>query len=470
MNLTKTVFEKLFLVSLAGLYCFFPARGFALPAIDDIWQVGVAQREITPMDTLWLAGYASRDQPAQGKLQELWAKALAIADAEQQRIVLVTTDLLGLPKNISDRITGECREKYGLERSGILLNSSHTHSGPVLRQSLYDVYPLTNKRIAQIEQYSDRLVQDIVGLIGDALSTMVPAHLYSGNGVVRFQVNRRNNNASTLSSQTDLNGPNDYAVPVLQVRSSTDELLAVAFGYACHATVLNGYEWCGDYPGYAQAALEQQLPGVTALFFQGCGGDQNPLPRRSVNLARQYGEELAAAVRRTIAERGAALSGKITSAYEEIELRLASPPSVAQLEKTVAGESAYRQRWARRLLNELRSGRELRKSYPYPVQVWKIGSQTIIALGGEVVVDYAIHLKRVFGQDIFVLGYSNDVMAYIPSVRILREGGYEGASSQIVYGMPSTWTADIETRIIQSVLHLCHEAGVQMPESSLLSD
>jgi hypothetical protein len=99
-----------------------------------------------------------------------------------------------------------------------------------------------------------------------------------------------------------------------------------------------------------------------------------------------------------------------------------------------------------------------------------LGGQPIFVLGGEVVIDYAIMLKRIFGQAVFVMGYCNDVMGYIPSVCILREGGYEGSTSQIVYDLPSTWKADIETRIIHGVLQLAEETGIDIPESSLISN
>ena len=91
-------------------------------------------------------------------------------------------------------------------------------------------------------------------------------------------------------------------------------------------------------------------------------------------------------------------------------------------------------------------------------------------LGGELLIDYTIRLKQIFGKDIFVLGYSNDVMAYIPSVRVLREGGYEGASSQIAWGLPSTWAADIEIVILHEVLRLAKQAGVPLHESRLIGD
>ena len=124
----------------------------------------------------------------------------------------------------------------------------------------------------------------------------------------------------------------------------------------------------------------------------------------------------------------------------------------------------YQKRWAERMLQSAERGESFPESYPFPLQVWKLGNQNIFALGGETVVGYAIALKRIFGQDSFVFGYSNDVMAYIPTTTILREGGYEGHSSQMVYGLPTTWSADIESVILHEMVKLAHEAGVKNAE------
>jgi len=434
------------------------------------WKAGVARTVITPETPIWMAGYASRDHPSEGTLHDLWAKALALEDNGGRKAVLVTTDLLGFPKGLSDRIRNRLEKKYDLSRDQVILNSSHTHTGPVLQDALYDIYPLNDEERQKIEQYSSELEDHIVTLVGEALDSLEPAKLYSKNGVVRFQVNRRNNNSALLDRQTDLNGPNDYAVPVIKVEDEEGKLIAVAFGYACHPTVLSSYRWSGDYPGFAQHTLEERHPETAALFFQCAGADQNPLPRRSVGLARQYGRELAAAVDRVLDEEMQELTPRLSTAYSEVELSLTGFPDEEALLEMIEEASGYQKRWASRILEKMRQGEHLRRSYPYPVQVWKLGDQPIVSLGGEVVIDYAIRLKRIFGQDIFVLGYSNDVMSYIPSVRILREGGYEGITSQMVYGLPGTWDADIETRIIQEVLDLARQAGVAMPEAELIGN
>jgi hypothetical protein len=218
-------------------------------------------------------------------------------------------------------------------------------------------------------------------------------------------------------------------------------------------------------------ALEDKFPGATALFFQGCGADQNPLPRRSLNLARQYGQELAAAVERVIHDECESLASDLRTGYTEVDLAFTEHPTQQTLQKIAADSTVnYKQKWAQKMLNKLNNGESLPTSYPYPIQIWKLGDQSIFALGGEVVVDYAITLKRLFGQNAFVMGYCNDVMGYIPSVRVLREGGYEGVTSQIVYDLPGTWKADIEAKIIYTILQLAKETGIELPESQIISN
>ncbi|MEX2594568.1 MAG: neutral/alkaline non-lysosomal ceramidase N-terminal domain-containing protein [Anditalea sp.] len=432
------------------------------------WKAGVAQIVITPEEPLWMAGFAARKHPAEGKLHDLWIKALALEDATGKQAVLVTADLLGLPKNISDRIRQMLETQYGLSKAQIILNSSHTHSAPVLQNALSDIYPLDDQQIKQVEEYSEKLVNQMVTLVGNALKVLQPVELYAGNGVSRFQVNRRNNDANTLDRVTELYGPSDYAVPVIKVVNGAGDILAITFGYACHPTVLSEYYWSGDYPGFAQLELEKLYPGATAMFFQGAGADQNPLPRRTIPLAEQYGKTLAAAVDRVLHEDMRKLEPQLQTAYSEVDLPLTTSPTIEELTIYIENSSGYQQRWASRLLENLQQGESFNSSYPYPLQVWQLGDQPIMTLGGELVVEYAIQLKKIFGPDIFVMGYSNDVMAYIPSITILREGGYEGATSQMVYGLPSTWASNIETLILHELIRLAEQAGVGKPESKLI--
>ena len=424
------------------------------------WKAGVSRAVITPQHPMWMAGFAVRDHESEGKLHDLWAKALALEDVNGNQAVMIATDLLGFPKALSDRIRDRIQRKYNLSRAQILLNSSHTHSAPVLSDALLDIYPVDAAQLKRIDQYTLELEDKIVELVGGALKSMKPATLSAANGVTRFQVNRRNNAAATLETRSDLNGPNDYAVPVIKVADRSGNLMAIAFGYACHNTVLVDYKWSGDYAGFAQIEIEKMYPGVTAMFFQGAGADQNPLPRNSIPLAEQYGRTLASAVDRVLKEDMKALAPTLATGYNEVPISFSQQPSKEDYAKMADELTSYQQRWAKRMQEKAGRGEAFPASYPFPLQVWKLGDQSLFSLGGELVVEYAIELKRIFGQDIFVLGYSNDVMGYIPTVTILREGGYEGETSQMVYGLPTTWSSDIESTILFEMVKLAKRVGV----------
>ena len=95
-------------------------------------QAGAAKINITSAVPIWMAGYAARDKPSEGSIQPLWAKALAISDGNGGQAVIVTTDLIGLPREVTDVVAAQAMEKFKLERGSIVFNSSHTHTGPVV--------------------------------------------------------------------------------------------------------------------------------------------------------------------------------------------------------------------------------------------------------------------------------------------------------------------------------------------------
>jgi hypothetical protein len=342
-----------------------------------------------------------------------------------------------------------------------LINASHTHTGPET-QSAPHVFSLDKKELEKIDRYAKKLEDQLVNLVAEALKNLKPATLFSENGVSRFQVNRRNNSENRLDLQTELKGPNDFAVPVIKVMDAKGKIMAIAFGYACHNTVLGTYDWSGDYAGFAQIELEKKYPGATALFFQGAGADQNPLPRKTVALAMQYGETLAASVNGVLKEQMKPLSPNLKLSYSEIDLKFEKASPTAQELKFIISDSsdtpAYLKANAKVLLSKLEKGEKLMTSYPYPVQVWQIGEQALITLGGEVLVGYAIELKKIFGKNIFVFGYSNDVMAYIPTSTVWKEGGYEATRSPI---FTTPWASDIEDVIIKEVKRLAQETRLK---------
>lgn len=432
----------------------------ACAAEDATWRVGTAQAKITPKELLWMGGFAARTKPAEGKLDDLWAKVLVLEAPDGGVAVLVTADLVGIPKWLYEDLCWELQSRHGLTRSQLRFAASHTHSGPVLKEALQDIYPLDEPQRKLIAEYSAWIEPVLLEAVTRAFTNRTPATLWAGEGRATFALNRRTNDESKLPEMQrrgeSPKGPSDFAVPVLAVRSPDGKLRTVVFGYAAHTSALTqNYRWSADYCGVTMQAVEAKHPGASAMFFQGCGSDQSAAPRGTVELCRQRGEDLAAAVQAVLEKPMRSLPPRFRAAFEFVSLDFGEQPSAAELEKTGKGTD-YRARWARRLSSELAAGKTFAKGYPeYPVQVWKLGADQLwIALGGEVCVDYALRFKKEYGSGVWVNGYANDVMAYIPSRRLWEEGGYQAGAFD-VYGLPANrWSADIEERIAGTVARL----------------
>ncbi|MBY0589486.1 neutral/alkaline non-lysosomal ceramidase N-terminal domain-containing protein [bacterium] len=431
----------------------------------DGWKVGLAKRIITPTEPLWMAGYAARTKPAEGKLQDLWIRTLAIEDPQGNEGVILSADVVGISRYVWDAVIDRLGEEF--DRSQLMFNSSHTHSGPVFGGTLSDMYPLDETQKARVQAYTASFIERSVEAIQEARQKKSPAHLAIGQGTATFAANRRNNPEAEVPARRSagtLVGPFDHSVPVLRLTHPDGGLRAVVFLYACHNTVLDGYEWSGDYAGFAQDKLERDHPGIQAMFVAGCGGDQNPLPRRKVALAEQYGNELAAAVDKVLSHSMREVKGSLDTRMELVSCDLGERPTREDLEKRVAGPADYQQRWASRILSDIKAGKPPLLAYSVPVQRWRVGDLLWISMGGEVVVDYALQFKALFGPETWVSAYSNDVMAYIPTRRVLLEGGYEGRTAMIPYGMPAyQWADSIEDRLTQSALRLVRGPSVTQP-------
>lgn len=434
--------------------------GFFLsgPVFAD-WKAGAARQKITPAEPIWMSGYASRSHPARGTLHDLWAKALVLEDEAGTKAILITLDLVGIDRQTSQTICKTVQKQHQVPREAIAICTSHTHTGPVVGSNLMSMYreKLSEEQKRQIADYTETLTKHVAGVVDRAMKNLAPAELAHGMGKATFAVNRRNNRAADvpkLREEGQLKGPVDHEVPVLTIRDAEGKLTAIVCGYACHATVLSFYQWSGDWPGFAQIEIEKDYPEAIALFWAGCGADQNPLPRRKVELAENYGRQLADAVKSVIGNEMKPVQGPLNLHYKEIDLPLGKLPTKDEVQKDTESSNEYIASRAKMLLEQWDEKGGLAKTYPYPVQLWELGDTVDFAiLGGEVVVDYSLRLKNEWPhRRLWVAGYANDVMAYIPSRRVLREGGYEGATSMIYYGLPTVWSPKVEDMIVETLL------------------
>lgn len=426
------------------------------------WRVGLAETKITPTQPLFLAGYASRNKPMEGVHDDLYAKALVLEDAAGTRGLILTTDLIGLPAEIATPVRERIARQTGIPATSILINSSHTHTGPALS---LDPTPREGRGPADAERtvaYTRGLMDQLVSLAEQASRQLAPAKLSWGVGVVQFVMNRRQFTPDRgVILGVNPRGLADRSVPVLRIDGEDGRLRAVLFGCACHGTTLGPQDYLvsGDYAGHAQRLIQQQHPGATALFLLGCAGDANPYPRGSYALAEQHGRELATEVQRVLSQPLAPVSGPLRIAFGEVTLPLAAPPPKEELEKLAAGRGGTMPWVAQQMLERLSRGQTLPTSYTAPLAVWQLGSDlTLVALPGEVVVDYVRLLEEALGPNkLWIAGYTFDVFGYLPSARVLREGGYE--TRGLYAGGIGLFAPEAEQAVVAKVVELAKSAG-----------
>jgi putative membrane-bound dehydrogenase-like protein len=412
-----------------------------------VYQVGVAKVDVTPGYPIRLNGFGHRREESEGVRQRIWAKALAIGADDEKPIILIALDSLGIRESMVDEVARRLKERAGIERERIAVAFSHSHTTPKVVGACDTIFstPIPPEHQAHIEQYTAQLTDALEKAALDALADRKPSTLSWAVGKVGFAKNRRTEG-----------GPVDHDLPLLAVKSAdSGELRAVYVTYACHCVTLSDNKISGDWAGYAQEAVERTHPGVMALVSIGCGSDSNPESGVTVDntaAAADQGDQVRAEVDRLLAGTLKPVSGPLFAELSHIELPLRELPTRAQLEAlaTRGGAEGYNAQYQ---LARLDRGEELLSKLDYPIQTFAFGdSLAMIFLAGEVCVDYSLRLKEEFPEGkLWMHGYTNDFCAYIPSERLLKEGGYGGGGEIVYFALPTTLAPGLEEKIVAEV-------------------
>jgi hypothetical protein len=441
-------------------------NGFHALAAEADWKVGLAQVKITPERPVRMSGYAGRTRPFEKVAADLYVKALVLEDDGGRRGVLVTSDLLGFPARVAEPICARIQEKTGLKREQILLNSSHTHAGPLLDLKAPLADDANAGEALRTVEYTRQLQDKVVEVVVQAAARLEPAHLSWGSGVIHFVMNRREFTPNGIILGANPRGLADRSVPVLSIAAPDGKLRAVLFGAATHGTTLgqDNYQLCGDYAGFAQSYVQQRYPNVQAMFLLGCAGDSNPYPRGTMELTQKHGTALGEEVSRVLKAKLRSVSGPLQIAFDRADLPLQAALSREELHQLAANKRSPKASGAAALLARLDRGEKLPTHYPCPLTVWQFGRDlTLVGLSGEVVVDYVPLLEKALGPNqLWIAGYCNDVFGYLPSARVLAEGGYE--TRGLYAGGAGFFDAKAEEVVVQKVRALARKAARKLPD------
>jgi neutral ceramidase len=430
------------------------------PPLPPTTEVGLAVRDITPELPIPLAGYEARKHPANKIDHPLVAQALAFKNNSGDPFVFVAIDNCEVSHAFVQPIYQALAAQCKLPRGAVSVISSHTHSAPVLAETLPGMPTPAGEEQQNVEKYSRTLQAKIIEAATAALADLKPSLLEYGQGRAGFAMNRRIFRDGKVDFGDNPEGPVDWDVPVLRIKGTNGAVRAIVFGYACHGTtVRTGDDWyvvSGEYMAYAREQLEALHPGAVALYLTGMGADSDPYPRGPLLDARRHGLELAGAIMGVLDRPMRPIRGEFKLAYDEVDLPLIPPPAREQIEKDVQStEPGIKQR-ATLYLKLLNESKPLPQALTLPIAALRFADDlTFILVGGEVVVDYSRRLKRVLAEDHpWTIGYAYEVPSYIPSARVLKEGGYEAEFSLIYYGLYGPFRPDVEDLLVNRISSL----------------
>lgn len=432
-------------LSLLALVVFTVALPAPAPAAE--LSVGVASVDITPNYPVRLSGFGFRRTESEGVTQRIWAKAIAFkGTGNDGPAVIVTVDNLGIPIGMTRDVAGRLTQKAKLEPARFAVTASHTHTAPMLKEvcpTLFGV-PIPPGHQEHIDRYTKELADHLEKVCLAAMADLRPAKLEFGIGSATLAVNRRTKG-----------GPVDHDLPVLVVRDEGGKPRAIYVSYACHCVTLSDNKISGDWAGHVQEVVQKNYPGVIALTSIGCGADSNPtsgVTGDKHDVAAAQGKQIASEIDRLLKQSLTPITQPVSTKTGEVELLFDTHPTRAQWQEKAKRPDAVGHH-ARVQLAKLDRGEQLPTTLAYPIQTWAFGDQlAMVFLPGEVVVDYSLRLKKEFDRSrLWVNAYSNDAPCYIPSERILKEGGYEGGDAMVYYDKPTKLAPGVEQKIIDEV-------------------
>ncbi len=364
-------------------------------------RVGLATVDITPEESVWMAGFAARTEPSDGVFEPIQASCV-VFDNGITRVAIVAIDVCKIGQRQMGLIR-EAAQAVGVPRQHVMINVSHTHCGPTI---------IGDRNAAYVAQFERK----VCGLLPAAVADLQEASLDYTVGSCTMAVNRRqlDDEGMAVGMRPEPRKAIDPDVPVLRVLTPAGDVRAVIFGYACHPTTLNGQKIAPDYVGPAREWIAAAYPDALPIFLQGCGGDIKP---RYCSPNGRFGYVLLDPYE-TVRELGHELGRAVVTA-----LTVPPEPVPAEGDEVILGGIT-------RMIEVPDREKPDEKSHEIYNGAWRIGDVYLFGSQCEICSPIGMRIKReLAGTRVWTCGYTHWGGGYIVDRAQFPEGGYEVNSS-----------------------------------------
>ena len=423
------------------------------------FRAGLATIDITPKvnekNAVALQGYAGPLRKANAALTPLILQILMLEDENYNKSIIISADLFGFDDAMVSQIR-KLLEPWGVPPEAILLNASHTHYAPGTVSGLPEMLG------PYYQQYASAIINGIAGQLEGLYESLQPCLLFSGETALRIGINRRLSVNGNIEFGENPDGYYPDITPFLEIHLTNDEEKLFLVNHGCHPTGLGNADVIfADYPVYLREFLKNASHVKDVMFLQGAGGDvkeavlsENP-PRftRTPEEVAKNGELMAEAIATASNNTLQFIHGPLTACSEELRIPYQDydiHPEIARYGQSTNGQTLQSQ-WAGMM--ESSDGKSTETELSLEVNFVRLGDRlSLVTFPGEPVGELAEAVVRNLKEtNVFVLGYTNGLKAYLPTSEQIKEGGYESDTSRFVYGHPAPFQPKIEEKILDGI-------------------
>jgi hypothetical protein len=374
-------------------------------------RVGIANADITPEGSVWMAGFGFRKKPSEGVCKPLTASCL-VFDNTVTRLAFVALDVCSIGETPQLVDLRAAAQKAGIPPQNLMVNCSHTHSGPAINHKDSAAYAALFKKRTD-------------ALFAAAVANLQPAVLLYALGSSTMAVNRRrlDDKGHYAGMRPEPRKSIDPDVPILRISSPEGKVRAVLFGYACHPSTMADYRFSPDYVGYARDWIAAAYPGCVPVFLQGCGGDiktRYTLADGRFGFAMLLPEEVTA-------ELGHELGRAVVTALTVSPVAATPPRKAPAAINTLVHLGGIVEK-----INVPDRKQPDSKAHRIYTGAWRVGDVFFFASQGEIGSQIGLHIKReLAGLKVWTNGYSHWGGGYILDAASYPEGGYEIDNSSV---------------------------------------
>jgi hypothetical protein len=431
--------------------------------------LGVSKTDITPPVGGELLGYAVLEST--GVIEPLMAKAMVLSN-ENKTVAIITCDLLGISGDITAAVRKGIAKKSKLIRcEDIMICASHTHGGPSTMTNYHT-------DVGHDKPYLKRLVNNLVDVVCKAEKNLEPVTWGLGSGKATFNINRRLPVNGDVLLAPNPKGVCDHEVQVVRFDTLAGKTKGILFNFTCHATVMGGSKIHADYPGAAKTVVEKECPGAMAFFTNGACGNVRPMfkPRNAKTFGggtpeaiKKAGDMLGKEVLRVAKKIKTNQTSDIRTISKVVRFPLEKTPTIPELQREIKEhqnnirtmksenkplpfilqENQYLS-WCKTMLKRA-TNKTLHPWLDGEMQLFKIGNLILVGLPGEIFCEYGLAIKKLCKPaTAMIAGFTNECLAYFPTAKAIREGGFEPYSYK-GYGFPSRFSEKIESVFLNSI-------------------